>query len=192
MAWQPDYVTLVEGKSYLKVEDSADDAFLAVWITTASRAVDTFCHRQFGKVAAPEARQYEAVWDRHIRSWVTDIDDLQTTTGLTVLDSAATPQTDYSFTPVNALQKGKPYERILTSTGGTLTITASWGWTAVPVAVKNATLLQMARFVARRDSPFGVAGSPSEGSEQRLLTASLDPDLKTSLGSTYRREWWAA
>jgi hypothetical protein len=59
-------------------------------------------------------------------------------------------------------------------------VTALWGWTAVPVAVKQATLLQASRFFSRRHSPYGVAGSPELGSEIRLL-ARVDPDVGVSL-----------
>lgn len=190
MAWEPDYVTAAELKSYLRDTSSADDALYALWATTASRAVDTFCHRQFGSVTA-EAREYETVWYRHLGKYVAEIDDLQTVSGLEVLDENGDEITDYTLSPVNALLKGKPYERIAVSVCGLLTITAPWGWTAVPSPVKSASLIQGARFAVRRDSPFGVAASPDQGSEVRLL-ATLDPDLKTALGKKYRREVWAA
>jgi hypothetical protein len=190
VAWEPDYVTLAEAKTYLNIADTNDDSLIAMWITTASRAVDTFCHRQFGQVDIAEARTYNAVWDRYFGAYAVEIDDVMDLTGAVVTKTDLTVITDYDLEPVNAPQKGKPYERILTSTGGAFIITALWGWTEVPTPVRNATLIQMARLAARRDSPFGVAGSPSEGSEVRLL-ATLDPDLKTSLGKKYRREWWA-
>jgi hypothetical protein len=209
VTWAPDYVTTAELKSYQRISDTDDDTLLALWITAASRAVDKHCGRQFGQVATVEAREYTTVYDRHQGCYLAVIDDLPTITGLIVLDADAVEITDYTLDPVNALLKGKPYERLwLTSSSGTaalgwpyswpwpllptgrpLTITAKWGWTAVPSAVKVATMLQASRFAARRDSPYGIAGSPSEGSELRLL-ATLDPDLKTSL-SAFRRDWWA-
>jgi hypothetical protein len=93
----------------------------------------------------------------------------------------------------NAVMVGKAYTqlKITTSTSAAeLAITALWGWSAVPVPVKDATLLQGQRFAARRDAPFGVAGSPTDGSEVRLL-ARVDPDVEVMLGD-YRRESWAA
>jgi hypothetical protein len=191
VAWEPDYVTAAEVKAYLRIADTDDDALVALWATTASRAVDTFCHRQFGKVDEVETRQYRAVYDRHLGCYVTEIDDLGVDADMTVL-SGINELLDSELHPLNAPQNGKPYERILTSAGGLLSIASDqWGWAAVPAAVKNASLIQSARFAARRDSPFGVAGSPTEGSEMRL-TAALDPDLKTALGRKYRREVYAA
>jgi hypothetical protein len=190
VAWEPDYITPSELKSYLRIDDSADDVLAAVWATTASRAVDNHCHRQFGQVAAVEEREYITEWDRHLGCYIGFIDDLQDVDDLLVLDENANEITDYSLHPVNALKKGRPYERIAVNVCGPLTISGLWGWTSVPVPVKNAALLQGARLSARRDSPFGVAGSPTEGSELRLL-ATLDPDLKTSVAK-FRREVWAA
>lgn len=190
MAWEPDYVTVPALKSYLRIDDAADDDLLAIWATTASRAVDTFCHRQFGQVDTAEARVFEGVWDATYRQFVVEIDDLQDVTGLLVESGDLVLPGLAGLRPVNAPLKGRPYVRYLSSYGS-VTITALWGWSAVPQAVVTATLLQASRFAARRDSPFGIAGSPSEGSEVRLL-ASLDPDLKTALGARYRREWWVA
>lgn len=189
--WEPDYVTLAEAKAYLRIEDTDDDTMLGIWVTTASRAVDTFCHRQFGKVDAPEARTFTPVWDGYLGTHTLEIDDLSTSAGLGIVDGNGLAVTGYVLGPANAPQRGKPYERMVLTGSGALVVTGVWGWASVPVAVKNATLLQTARFAARRDSPFGIAGSPAEGSEQRLL-ATLDPDVKVSLGSKYRREWWAA
>lgn len=190
MTWEPDYVTASELKAYLRISDTDDDTLVAVWVTTASRAVDAYCGRQFGQVATAEARTFTPAYDRHLARYTVEIDDLQDITGLQVADADEVAVTEYTLEPVNGPARGKPYERIVVAGCGALTITALWGWSSVPVAVKNATLLQAARLAARRDSPFGIAGSPSEGSEMRLL-ATLDPDLKTSLG-TYRRQWWAA
>lgn len=190
MAWAPDYVTAPDLRAFLRIEDNADDAQIALAISTASRAVDKHCGRQFGKVDAPEVRTYTAVYNRRTCVTTVDVDDVQDITGAVVLHSNGTTLSSVTWGPANAVVKGKAYTRVEVATAGLLTIEALWGWTAVPAAVKQATLLQASRLMARRDSPFGVAGSPSEGSEIRLL-AKVDPDVATSLGS-YRRNWWAA
>lgn len=190
MTWAPDYVTTAELRSYLRIDDSADDTLLGIWATTVSRNVDDFCGRQFGKVALVESREYATIYDRHQRCWTAEIDDLQTVASAIVLDPNAVEVTDYTLGPVNALVKGRPYERIALTTAGPITISALWGWTAVPAAVTSGALLQAARLAARRDSPFGISGSPSEQGEIRLL-AQLDPDFRTSL-KPFQRNWWAA
>lgn len=190
MAWAPDYVTAEGLRSYLRIGDSADDVFLALWATTVSRNVDDFCGRQFGRVAVVEAREYATVYDRHLACWVAEIDDVQSVASMIVLDPDANELDDYALGPVNALKKGKPYERIEVQTAGPLTISALWGWTDVPAAVSTGAYLQAARLHHRRDSPFGISGSPQEQGEIRLL-AQLDPDFRTSLKPLVRK-WWAA
>jgi hypothetical protein len=195
VVWAPDYCTSAELKSYLRIDDTADDAFIGLWITTVSRNVDDHCRRQFGQTTDAEARTYTPVWDRHLCAHVLVVDDVQDVTGLSVADENGTAVTGHTYDPVNAVKKGKPYERLLfgsaaSSFTGDLTVTARWGWTAPPAAVKIGLFLQGARLAARRDSPFGISGSPSEQGEIRLM-AQLDPDFKTSL-KPLRRKWWAA
>jgi hypothetical protein len=130
-----------------------------------------------------------------------DVDDFQTTTGLVVnldLDDDGTYSdavTGFRKLPLNAQQKGRPWEHLVLPDGvdvcgeeGEVGVTVAWGWTTVPVAVEQATALQASRFLARRNAPFGVAGSPETGSEIRLL-AKVDPDVAVSLKDYVRRAW---
>lgn len=192
MVWQPDYVTLAEAKEYLRIEDAEDDTMIGLWITTASRAVDGWCGRQFGKVAAAEARVYTPMWDRHLGRYVANVDDLADDDDLTIVDADANAVTSYSLSPDNAPLKGRPYERIISGARGPITVDSpSWGWAAVPASIRIATLLQVARLAIRRDSPYGIAGSPTEGSEVRL-TSALDADVRSSIPPALRRTSWAA
>lgn len=191
MAWKPDYITLAEAKEFLRIADDIDDVQIAAYISAASRAIDNHCNRQFGSVAAPVERRYRAWYNAERRRWVVTIDDLQSSAGVVVTaDSAAI--TDYTFEPRNAIADGMAWTHLVFGVDVVLTdddvdIVAQWGWsvTGVPVPVENATYLQVSRFASRRDSPFGVAGSPTEGSELRLLTK-VDPDVAVSLRG-YRR-----
>lgn len=191
MTWKPDYVTLAELKAYLHISHPNDDAFLQTWITTVSGNVNDHCGRQFGQVDAPEVRYYAPSYDRHHGAWFVDVDDVQDVTGMTVIAENGAAVTGYTLLPRNAAAEGRPYERLkLPTATGEVAASARWGWTTVPAAVSTGMFLQSARLAARRDSPFGIAGSPSEGSEIRLL-AQLDPDFRTSL-KPLRRNWWAA
>ena len=194
MTWAPDYCQVADLRSYLRITDSADDTFIAMWVTAVSRNVDLFCERQFGQVAAPESRTYTPTWDRHLCAHVLEVDDVQDVTALAVTDADGATITGFTYDPPNAVLKGKPYERLIfgsdatTLAAGDLRVSAKWGWSAVPAAVQLGVLLQGARLAARRDSPFGISGSPSEQGEIRLL-AQLDPDFRTSLRPV-KRMWW--
>lgn len=206
MSWAPDYVTTADLKAFLRIDpaDTTDDLQLAIAITAASRAIDDFAYRQFGQVAAPEARSYTPWYDNSkgvgyagstagAGKWVITIDDLQDATGLTVSVTAGA-LTLFAKQPINAAQRGRVWTRLVIDQANLVqikgleneaTVTAKFGWTAVPVSVKQATLLQASRFFKRRDAPFGVAGSPDAGSEIRLL-ARVDPDVAVVL-RPYRR-----
>lgn len=204
MPWQPDYATSAELKSYVRIGDTVDDAEIALTITAASRAVDQTTSRQFGLLAAVADRFYSAEFDRRRGRWVIGIDDLMTSTGLVVKfdsnDDGTYPGTvdKYALLPINAAANSRPWTQIVvhpssaTVPGGRengVRVSAQFGWTSVPTPVKQATLLQASRILARRDSPYGVAGSPDLGSEVRLL-AKLDPDVAVTV-APYRR-WWGA
>src|SRR5690606_24841324 len=129
-------------------------------------------------------------WNRRRNRYVVEIDDLMTTAGLEIGGVAYDPGV-HRLEPRNAPALGRPWTSLVLggSPGDEVTITATWGWTTIPAAVKQATLLQANRLFARRESPFGVAGSPEVGSELRLL-ARVDPDVAVVLGPYVR--WWGA
>lgn len=216
MAWAPDYATTAELEAFTRVPDSNDAAVEARAITASSRAVDFATNRQFGNVAA-EARYYQACYSRTTNRWELEIDDLMDSTGVTVaadLDGSgayATVVTGWQLYELNAAQKGRPWESIrlpagsfdavgeivpwwdrsrIGRQGAACKVVAPWGWSAVPVTIKEAVLLQSSRLTQRRDSPYGIAGSPQAGSELRLL-AKLDPDVQVMV-RPYLRVWAAA
>jgi hypothetical protein len=188
MAWAPDYATTPEAKDFLRIDDAEDDTFLALAVTAASRSVDRFTHRQFGKTDGSETRTYEVEWDCDEGLWVASIDDLMTTAGLVVtVDGAPLAASDYRLLPRNADKKGRPWEELGTATatvptlgGGrrTIDVTANpWGWTSVPAAVTANLLIHMNEVFAAREAPFD--------NELRLL-AKLHPVAEVGLRD-YRR-----
>jgi hypothetical protein len=183
VAWAPEYITVDELKTYVKVTDDLDDAELALIPGTVSRAIDQVCNRQFGKAASPVERWYRPRWSRSAGRYVVDVDDLMDLTGL---PAGLVPG------PRNAAADGKPYTRLEYAAGVTpdvdVAFSMMWGWDAVPAAVQVAARLQGSRLATRRDSPYGVAGSPDSGTEIRLL-ARLDPDVKVSLTAYVRPRW---
>lgn len=206
MAWAPDYASTGELAALVRIGDTLDDAHLALAIAAASRAIDHTTNRQFGQLAAVEDRYYTARWDRQACRWVVSIDDLMVSAGLVVkvdgLDDGTYPDViaagSVRLGPVNAAAKGRPWTELViwsdasvqpTGLEAGVQVTARWGWSSVPTAIKQACLMQASRLLARRDAPFGIAGSPEVGSEMRLL-ARLDPDVSVAV-APYRR-WWGA
>lgn len=196
MPWKPDYITTAQLKSYLDISDSVDDVELASWCTASSRAIDDKCNRQFGQEAAPVARTYRRTPSYNVETglWELEIDDVQTATGALV-NGVALASSGAVLLPDNAAVDGEPWTRLGFSScptppapGAPVTnvLTMRWGWSAFPAQVVAAAKLQSNRWNARRRSPFGVAGSPEQGSEIRLL-ARLDVDVVPVLAGLSRR-----
>lgn len=193
MAWQPDYVTVAELAEFVRADEVVDADELGLAVAAASRAIDDATNRQFGKVDAAEQRFYVGRINYRRGRWYAEVDDLADITGLSVEIGGVTV-TGFTLEPPNAPQKGRPYTRIVFGPtaeafpGGRdfdVAVTAVWGWAAVPETIREATLLQASRFFARRQSPYGVAGSPEIGSEVRLL-ARADPDVAVAVRSYVR------
>lgn len=204
MAWAPDYCSAADLKAYVRVADDLDDAQVTLAVSAASRAIDKACGRQFGKVDAAESRYYTAVRDRSRRRWVIDIDDLSTLDGVTVKFDGDDDGTygdlidEVQAKPVNAAVLGLPFTQLVVHPNSTtqptgredaVEVRGAFGWPAVPVAIKQATLLQASRLLWRRDAPAGVSGSPDGPGEVRLL-AKVDPDVAVLVRPFYR--WWGA
>lgn len=207
MSLYTDYCDLDDLKAHLRITDTADDAALALAITAASRAVDVFANRPFGLTGSAVARLYTWQGERVDGRLALPIDDLMTTVGLVVTvdpdgdgtyDVTLTLNTDFDLYPYNAIADGVPFTHVvLRPTAAAVfpcqargvSITGNWGWTTVPSAVEVATLIQAARFFVRRDSAYGIAGSPTDGSEKRLLNR-VDPDVENALRAYVR--WWGA
>jgi hypothetical protein len=203
MPWKPSYITPTQLAN--QIADSASAADLDKWCVSASRAVDRATGRQFGSTDEPEPRTYRARWSKTKGMWQVETDDFMTVEDLEVdFDNVndGTYATSIAVTglmkyPSNAAQENKPWEgfylRPAVSTGVDgrpegFRVSITWGWSAVPDGIEGPTLLQGARFAARRDAPFGVAGSPDTGSETRLL-AKADPDVVVMVKDFARRAW---
>ena len=199
------YATLAELRAWvgIPVGDVLDDAHLTLALDSASSLIDAYCDTYFAADAAVVTRDYEAT-----SRTVLDVVGISTTVGLVV----ATDENDdgvyetvwattaYRLEPTNAAAAGRPWTRIV-AVGTTnrfpaspgrlypgVRVTAKGGWPAVPAPVKQATLIQAAFLWGRKDSRFGVAGSPEFGNEMRV-ESSLDRTAQALL-RPYRRQWW--
>jgi hypothetical protein len=93
--------------------------------------------------------------------------------------------------PEDAIQEGEPADAIRIpygsglGSGGSLTITAVWGWPEVPSDIIMAAQMQAHRFYDRKGSPGGLSGSAEWGISR---IPALDPDVLAILkGGGYMR-----
>jgi hypothetical protein len=188
------YCTLAEIKSSARITDSVDDTMLELAVESASRMVDSYTQRYFYN--AGTATRLFAPQD----SYVAEIDDLITLTTLQTSDGDDFGTTwaakDYQLEPLNGSVDGltgHPSTRIravddylfdVLDGEATVRVVGVWGWSAVPTAVKQATVIQAARIFKRNDSPLGIAGFGEMGAIR--VGVQLDPDVK-HLIDVYRK-----
>lgn len=201
MALGDAYATLAELKVFMGgVSDTTDDTALTDALNAASRAIEKHTGRQFNKQADATARVF---WPRD--TFAALVDDFHTTTDLAIATDSAGDGTyatvwsssDYQLLPLNGISDGEsgwPYNQIeavytqlFRSVGrrAPLQVTAQWGWTAVPAAVRQACFLAAAEFTKLKDAPFGVAGFGEYGAvrvrENPKVAALLAPYRRHAL-----------
>lgn len=180
------YATLNELKASLRITDNVDDALLELAIESASREIDSSCERTFYNMGT--ATRYFVAQD----AFYTEIDDLISITHLktdpdgdgsyTITWSAS----DYQLEPLNGFVGGiispstgirakDTYLFPLEEGEALVEVRGVWGWSATPVAVKQATIIMASRLYKRNDSPLGVAGFGDIGV---VRVAKLDPDVE--------------
>lgn len=185
------YATLSEIKAASRITDSVDDALLELSIEAASRQIDRACDRIFYN--AGTATRVFLPTD----PYATEIDDAISISAVKTSTSAdgnfdvTWSSTDYELQPLNGRVGGSywPYTDIkaigdylfpvwttntTNSNEATVQVTGVWGWTAVPVDIKQATILLAMRQFKRYDSPLGVAGFGDIGA---IRVGRIDPDV---------------
>jgi hypothetical protein len=149
----------------------ADDGTYAEKLAAASRDVERYCARQFNKETVATARTF---YPRN--RFVVMVDDFHTAAGLLVATDTGDDATfetawaaaDYQAMPLGGLRDGVPgwpYDRLIAvesrefpcnTARPSVQVTAQWGWTQVPAAVKQATL-------AAAESQLGKDAGPVVG-----------------------------
>ena len=193
MALTNPYCSLAELKAALRITDSVDDDLLELSINGASRQIDGYCERVF--YSTSDTRVYTPQ-----TSLICEIDDLVSITSLKTSSiyganfDVTWSATDYQLEPLNGLAGGTttPYTRIraignylfakLPAWGGgegaTVQVVGTFGYSAVPDAVKQACVLLAMRQFKRYDSPLGVAGFGDIGV---VRVSRVDPDIASLL-----------
>jgi len=187
MAIANGYATLAEVKAALRITDTIDDSLLEMAIESASRLLDSYCARSFYSSGTATARYFAADND-----YVTSLDDAVSITQVATDFSAdgsydtIWSATDYELLPLNGRVDGiaVPYNGLraigdytfpYVNGEGLVKVTATWGWASIPIAIKQATIIQASRIFKRLDSPLGVLSSPDLGFIR--IGSRLDPDV---------------
>jgi hypothetical protein len=183
-------------KAALRITDSVDDSLLEMAVESASRLIDGHAARQF--YSSGTAVRYFVAQD----DFVVEVDDLAngTVTIQTAQDADGVYDTtwltdDYQLEPLNGILDGIawPYNQIravgdylwpISGGEALIKVTGVWGWPSVPIAIKQACIIQASRIFKRLDSPLGVAGFGDLGAIR--VTRDLDPDV-AQLVMPYKR-----
>lgn len=190
-----DYISLTNLKAFIgNITDNADDTALNQAIDAACEQINGYCMRRFDSGGA--THYYTAEYPD-----VLFVQDIRAITTLAVdEDGDGTYEvewasTDYQFAPYNAEAEGEPYTWLeLTANGNYafpvglrkgIKIIGTWGWSAVPLAIQQATTILAARLFRRNKAAFGVVGSAEMG--QVMVIPKLDPDVM-QLIDPYRKK----
>lgn len=179
------YATLQDVKASLRLSDTYDDALIELAIESASRAIDQYTGRYFYSSGTATRLFVAESWD------VVNIDDAISVslveTNLNDNWGTTWAASDYQTEPLNGVSDGIPgwpitklraidnYAFPIYRGEALVRVTGSWGWSTVPTAIKQATVLQAARVFKRNDSPTGILSSPDLGFIR--IGTKLDPDV---------------
>jgi hypothetical protein len=202
MAITNGYCTLAELKAALRVADSIDDSLLELAIESASREIDGYCERVFystsgTRVYAPTNVYYMNTDD------IVSITTLKSSSDGVTYDTTWTTS-DYQLEPLNGVAGGlvgHPATRIRAvgdyllpawATGTIYNLEASmqvvgvFGWSAIPAAIRQATVILAMRIFKRLDAPLGMItndmGSMRVGRFDPDVEALVMPFRKVSAG----------
>jgi hypothetical protein len=193
------YGTLEEMRSYLKDATDANIPDVEVAWLAACNAVDMFCQRPFTVPTTATTRTFVPP----MRGNLLAVPDIANTTGLVIVDDGTTlTAADYQLevspgqtNTTNTAGRQVPYQYVrLLSWGSwstyddgeaTISITARWGWPAVPDEVDLAVRLLTKDFFESRNTRFGTFDGGDFA--QRIRANAVVAQL---LGPLRRSEAW--
>lgn len=183
---------------HLSTTDSVDDTVLNALMTTASREVDKYCDRYFGRLGTsqePQQRLYRCrTWDSVLTDDIVEVLDVEVDFTGYADSFSSVGASGVIPAPVNAQAGAEPApytylvskpSTVLPAVTGWVRVTGIFGWPEVPKAVKDATLLQTIRLFKSRDVPLGLVGGADSLGVLRL-PGGLHPDARMLL-EPYRR-----
>jgi hypothetical protein len=178
------YVSLIELKQVLAVEDAASDVDLERALEAASRYVESYCGRTFALATAQTKDYYPDSAERVQVVDLVSVTSIAVDTSGTRTYSTVLSASDYELWPLD----GPPYQEVRMwplatthsfSPGRRVRIVGTFGAAVdggAPVEVRQAVLLLASRYFKRaREAPFGILQSTDLGQFTRL--SGNDPDV---------------
>lgn len=175
------YVTVEEMRNYFKWASTQPhnlDDDIADAVASATEEVNLFCGRQFNRseIATPRHYSPDSVISVTVDDfWTTEDLVVETVTSANAGTWAEVNPAGLVPYPLDGIMDGQigwPYNQLRLGYGGTfnyvnrrsygsstlIRVTAKWGWTNIPAAVKQATKIIAAQNFRLSDTPLGVAG----------------------------------
>ena len=166
------YVLIDEFTDYIRdAVATSDDTVIQASLNSAEEMIEEFCSRSFAVASASSARSYspDAQWCDTLR-----IHDCTAITSVVENGSTLAAGT-YQAEPLNLLSwsgQARPITHLRRVGSSwyhnygklTVVVTATWGWSAVPAGVKDATKIIAKDILQQRNNNSGVAGFGEYGS----------------------------
>jgi hypothetical protein len=187
------YVELADVLSYVRT--GVDQLEVQAALLAACRGIDTYCQRSFNVPTTETVRTYVPNDERD--PCLLKVDDIANTTGLVVVNNGGTVSAaDYQLeiapgfprqTNSSGLVEPWQYIRLLSGTWAcpwdgeaTVSITARYGWPALPAEVRLSALMLTRDLCDGRDTRFGLVAFADAGvaraiRENGQVTAMLSP-----------------
>jgi hypothetical protein len=190
MAITNGYATLAELKAALRVTDSIDDSLLELAIESASREIDGYTERVFYSTSATR------IYAPH-NIYLVETDDIVSVTSIKTSTDGLTfdttlASTDYQLEPLNGIAGGisTPFTQIravgdylwpayspqtIFHLEASVQVVGVFGFSAIPTAIRQATIILAMRIFKRLDAPLGIAGFGDMG---QMRVGRQDPDVE--------------
>lgn len=152
----------VEG--YYRSEITADRGLIDAACLAADQGIFEICQRKFAVAGSAAARSYAP----RVCSRVLRVHDCTSVTSVVENGVTLTANTDYVCEPVQQVSwsgETRPFEQIRRRSGywhtddglATVTVTAPWGWSAIPAPITQAAYVAVKDILDARETRFGIA-----------------------------------
>lgn len=188
MAIGDDYLTIDDVKRWNNYQGTDKDDIFAYVVTSVSRDIEDYCHRQFNDSGDVSARVYEP-----LDHFTCIVDDFWTDEGLIVqtdndgdgVFETTWDRSSFDLLPLNGVRNGRPgwpYWKIRARRFSNanmqrfhrwpdlanVQVTARWGWQTPPDNVLQAARMLCADTFSMKDNRLGIAGSDQFGTVVRV------------------------